>query len=238
MSRRTKKKQLPFEDAWDNIRLLERRVMHQMEPPKLMTDALLSWMFPDKVVRAMKDAYPIIREIDRGSSIMPTITLPNIGGSCDITVYCGKLKMCCPDDTALDEAAETGGGPVGRLLEDMHRVHYQFWKVRRVIHWLNLHATVGAARHYCPWITPLLPEDHAFHKANGLQFKTPDESMTEIVPLMREAGVVIASALMCPPDSDRSISPRALVQFTHDWKGYEDDDDKMKRSQQFPLTID
>lgn len=118
--------------------------------------------------------------------------------------------MLCP----APETIELGdGGTIPATLASLYETHLQFEKVRKVTRWLNEHATVGAARHYCPWLAGVLPADHAFNEANGQIFREPVVSMAEIVPVMRECGVIMASALLAG-EPEKDVRNNFMVHFS------------------------
>lgn len=187
----------PFDQAFPALERVERNVIARVTDVRFTAEDLVRWMFPDHLVDTVKKAYPFVRNQDQGTWIAEQFTLPidGRGVQCTFTIKADAVGMLVPE-AGCARNDEGRVGPVLHTVTEAYREHVKFEKVRQVLRWLNENATAGAARHYCPWLTSLLPSDHAFNQAAGHIFREPLVSMTEIVPVMRECGAIMAAALL------------------------------------------
>lgn len=215
-----------LDQAWQGIDKLEYAVIERTKDVPVTAEQVIRWMYPDDIVDKLHAAFPHVRDVDRGHYIVATVALPDPVGECtfNIRVKDDRLdgfQMLIPAH-GLARNNQERMGPIVDMLRPIYEHHAQFEKVRTVVRWLNEHATIGAARHYCPWLTSVLPTQHEFHKVDGQLFREPRVPMVEIAPLMRECGAIMAGALLCGNIDDKpGPGPYSLsVQF----KGVRDPD--------------
>lgn len=191
----------PFDQAFEGIDTLERTVAARSIETHFTLEQVARWMLPDETVDKLQAAFPYTRDGDRTAHWYEEMTLPIEFPAvrCHLTIHAKSIGMLVPaSGQARDNQARSPD--IMLSLRAAYGVHLQFEKVRQVARWLNLYATVGAARHYCPWLTGILPTGHAFHEASGQIFREPSKSMAEIMPTMRECGAIMASALLAGDD--------------------------------------
>lgn len=190
----------PFDDAFKLIDVLEQNVADASVEAHFTGEQVVRWMFDDIMVDKLKAAFPITRDQDRTSFLHETMTLPVVfpAVSCTFTVKVKspEIAMLVPAP-GLVAIKEDRGVHIMETVRAAYEIHERFEKVRKVTRWLNMFATIGAARHYCPWLTSVLPADHPFQEASGQIYREPAKSMAEITPTMRECGAIMASALLC-----------------------------------------
>jgi hypothetical protein len=117
---------------------------------------------------------------------------------CAFTLDVGSMRMCRPAHGSTELQDTPARNAIIQALSEARAIHARFNEVRRVVAWLNKHATPGAARYYFPTIRALLPnETHSVHEAAGQRFKEPSENVGPIIPAMRSASTTIAGALLC-----------------------------------------
>lgn len=201
----------PFTDAFKPIDDLEQNVADATLQAHFVGEDVVRWMFDDNIVDRLQSAFPITREQDRTSYMQETITFPR-GISCTfmVNVKSPEIAMLVPA-TGLVAPRNDRGVKIMETVNAAWQLHQQFEKVRKVVRWLNLYATVGAARHYCPWMTSILPGDHPFQEASGTMYREPVRGMFEITSTMRECGAIMASALLC---RERETTKTNLVAVT------------------------
>ncbi len=207
MSFRNKKKgwtqARPFEGTLYNVAKLEQLVINKTIKVDFAPLDVATWLFGTETVNILQAAYPLVQSYSRGGSFAGDVTL-NFGSvtqsgiRCSVRVDNEHVKMCSPDSKlAKPDFEHPRAGEIANAIEKAFSYHMKFQKIRQVIAWLNDHSTIGAARHYCPWLVSILPAEHPFNDASGITFKEPSQPMADILPIMRECGVVIASALLC-----------------------------------------
>ena len=199
MARRRPKKipEKPFAQALPHIDEMECKVAAATLEVDFTSDNFLRWMFADHVVDQCRQAFPYVRELDQSQHLNHTMVLPitPTSVSCTFQVACKRLGILVPNVKHAHNY-EPRFEPVQRGLVALYGVHRQFETVRQVVRWLNEYATAGAARHYCPWLTGLLPPEHPFNQATGSIYREPNAVMNKIMPLMRECRSIVASAML------------------------------------------
>lgn len=197
------------------INILEYNVISNTIEVPFSAEDMLNWLYPKEQLELLRKAFDHVREIDRGYVQTEHVVMSGLAFS--LTLYMNKMKILCPVNAVIIPECPD---EYKRVFVQIAYEHAQFNKVRRVVEWLKNHATPGAMRHFCPWLSGLLPSDHKFHQLNGEHYLSPAEPMREIIPAMRECGAIVASALLCP-----SAQPNnSLITITLDG------------SQQFPLV--
>lgn len=212
----------PFADAPKGIDTLEQRVWNRTNDARFSGMDLVNWLLPADVVDRLQAAFPVIRELDRTQhwNLETTLPLEFPAQTCtfQIKVNSPTIHMLVPSrGLGSRKPDDPNDRPIMETLRAAHLVHTQFNKVRKVVDWLNDFATIGAARHYCPWLTSILPPDHPFQEATGLSYREPKMSMIGIVGTMRECGAIMASALLCGEAEDKT---NGLVQVTFGQSNY------------------
>lgn len=200
MRRGRKDKALPFEQAFGLINKLEHAVIEHMVTAEFTVDEALNAMYGEDVVNKLRAAWPLVRDSDRGyTSATDLEFFPQDLPEKKIRVYIAArdAKILIPELALVRHNAMYENPGIQSAVEAAHTEHLQFEKVRQVVRWFNNNATPGAARHYCPWLTSVLPQDHPFQQASGLTYREPVVSMSEIVPVMRQCAEIMARALLC-----------------------------------------
>jgi hypothetical protein len=188
----------PFADAFNNIDTLEQNVIRRTVDAQFTPEQVVRWLFPDDVTDRLKAAYSVTRDVDRGNRISEDVTLPVVfpAVSCTIDISAKSVSMLVPAPH-LCKLQDGRGEQIIAAIRGVYEHHERFEKVRKVVSWLNEYATVGAARHYCPWMAGILPAEHPFHTAGGTIYREPSMSMVGIMGAMRESGAIMAGALLC-----------------------------------------
>lgn len=232
MSRRRRGKTAPpkpFEGAWYNIDKLEHAVMHATVVSNLTVLDVCRALWPPDMIDPLMAAFHRIRDVDRTDwrECVP-IVLHGLAApiKCNFILTTSLAGVLHPRH-GYANVTSLQADPVVSLVAEAHHVHLQFEKVRRVVRWLNDNATVGAARHYCPWLGSVLPVDHPFQEVDGVIFREPSKPMNEIVPVMRECTAIVAAALMARMDHDARTKLTVTFEGGRDGMTY--------RSQQFGL---
>lgn len=110
------------------------------------------------------------------------------------------LDMALPKD-GLGELIDPDCALV-RAVGQIKHIRSQHDKVRQVARWLNEHATIGAAKAYCPSLGSLLPPTHDLNTTQGVSYREPSKPIGEILPVLREVPTIIAAGLLAPPRGD------------------------------------
>jgi hypothetical protein len=228
---RVRKPQMkPFDGAFDKIDTLEKAVAYRTVTTDFTLMQVARWLWPDDMVDKLMAAHPIARYTQTNTTEGPF--LPCAGVKCTFLIKVEDIPMLAPawgiappDHRAFHPDR---GHTIVKALQELAHVHAEFNKVRTVVRWMNDHATPGAARFYFPGICSLLPPTHAVHQADGLRYKEPLHSMTEITPLLRQAGAIVTMGLLADPDHVAITATALGVKL---WTGPEQDD----ASQQFML---
>lgn len=203
---RLQKIENPFYRANARVDELERNMITAMTTVNFTAQSVIEWLWHDEIRLPLEKAYSLI---DPGWYTEQNLSVPN-GPIISLCIDLRNLKMACPREGLI-----SFGGPVCpnfvTALNTMAAVHEQFEKVRKVIRWFK-HSTSCAVRYYWPAMAALLPPDHYIHKVDGLRYREP-VGISAILPLLRETGGIITSALLCPKAQD--ISAQVIVNI---WK--------------------
>ena len=187
----------PFIRAMNSIRSKELDVFYATIEAQFTMDDVVAWLFPEDVIRKLKDAYPLAVSSYHTNFTLASFPLPS-GAKVHLSLDLDCVKMQCPmsgKDTIQDHKAAPA---IMGLLEATCMVHNQFNKVREVIDWFGEHhVTIGAAVYYWPTIKSLLPSEHPVHKASGERYCAVN-GIAEIIPLLRETATIMAGAYLCP----------------------------------------
>lgn len=184
-------------DATMRIEKLEAAVVYRTVTRDFTVPEVLRWLYPEPIIEALRGAYNYAHY--KGSFIDEE--------NCLIVATDTRFSLRISNEHARMLTPEHGcvvfqphhEQPVRGLVEEIAAIHASFNIVRKVVDWLNDgHATVGAARFYCPWLGTLLPAEHAFHGVEGLKYK--DLDTTDISAHMRAAAAIVAGGLLADPD--------------------------------------
>lgn len=187
----------PLDAATSGIDLLERQVVRRMIDPRFTLHDVARAFWPDEETDKLFAAFPLVRDNDR-SSWAERFILPVSGATGVEGMLCMRLPeigMLCPKHGTV-KFCQTRAAPIIETLDTIYSIHLEFEVVRKVVAWLNVFATLGASRHYCPWLLGVLPKDHPIHEMDGVVFREPYMSMLGITGPMRKCGEIMASALM------------------------------------------
>lgn len=218
MGKRAKKvPALLCDGCFPNVDTLEHNAIAAQMAPEFTMDQFYRWVLKDEVVDKLRAAFPYVRGADQSSYAVHEMVLPGImtgaSLSCQFSARANKEGILVPDTTHwVNDPARYE--PFRAVLVQAYTEHRKFETVRQVLRWLNQYATAGAAKHYCPWITGIMPGDSPFHTASGTLYREPSASMAQIMPLMRECGAIMASALLLgdrpPLGGSLSVSFRGI----------------------------
>jgi hypothetical protein len=186
-----------FEDAFKAIDNMEAAVVYRTVTVDCTLKDVVRWLWPDHVTEKLYAAYPLARfapdQHNEGAYVLGTH-----GPRCKFHFKVEDIELLAPHSGLWEIDVSREEPMLGALTEVAH-IHSEFNKVREVVTWMNNYATVGAARFYFPGLSALLPNGHVFHCADGLRYKEPAMDMTDINPLIRQAGVIIASGILANP---------------------------------------
>lgn len=187
-----------FAGALSKIDTMERAAMQRMLTPQFALQDVLYFLLPHSVVEALQVAWPHANKPYQMQWWAETdVVIPGElhgGITCNLFLNCEAAHIVCPAGPVT--LNEHFGKNVLACLHEAHAIFTRFEQVRSVIHWLNDHATPGAARYYFPGICSLLPPDHVVHRADGLRYKEPAANVAEIIPAMREAATTVAMGVL------------------------------------------
>lgn len=218
MSRRSRSgwkhgvKPKPYAQALDCVDTLEMNVIRRLPPVTYDVSHVMHALYPAHILEKLKVAWSICDEDCRRDTLYQRVQFPYAAA------YPQVMFTLKPDAAGLlppKQAMAVQYLQEPLVLETVKRIHdqfLQFEKVRRSVMWLNDHATVSAARHYCPWLANLLPSDHPIQKVDGQLFKQPTASMGEIIHDMRQCEAIVASALLAGT-TDKETRTAVAVQF-------------------------
>ena len=208
MSRR-KRNPLPanngFMDAVQgNLQRLEQAVAYQTVKIEFTGLDVARWLLLPKHLELLAAVFPVLKDNDRTSYQGGLGFFYPAAGEFgerrvnieNIHVNFRKLEIAAPDTSAIK--IQSCEGPIPAALAALRDLHVQWSTVHEVIRWLDIHATVGAARNYFPALTALLPSTHAIHDVDGQRYREPKVSVGPMIPKFRAAAMTIASALLCP----------------------------------------
>lgn len=203
----------PFDSAHMLIHSKELDVYQATVDIKFTLGDVAMWMFPEEVIRKLKDAYPITAASYHIHFACDGFPLPS-GDKVGIVLNLDDIKMQCPNkqDWLFSEAHMCPArGEIISTLQSLFDVHRSFNKVRKVIDWFGQHhVTPGAAAYYWPTILSLVPATHPVHEASGSRYREVT-GISEIIPLLRETAGIVAGAHMCPTRERKSARANMTV---------------------------
>ena len=200
----------------DNLRRLELAVAYQTVKIEFTGLDVARWLLPPERLELLAAVFPILKDSDRTQYNGGLSFFHSTDGEfgerlikCNINVNFRELKIAAPDQSAIK--IQSCDGPIPVALAALRDLHEQWSTVHEVIDWLDVHATVGAARNYFPVLTSLLPSTHAMHDTDGQRYKEPKVNVGPMVPKFRAAAMIIAAALLCPLEVP--ARPTVIVEF-------------------------
>lgn len=190
----------PFAEAFQHLEKMEAAVAYRTVTTAFALDDVACWLWPDEITSALKAAWPYSRSQPVNASTGPLrIQIGDDILEFSFLIALEPIRMLPPAE-GLVHFNQGRGGPIVSALTELAHVHRQFNLVRRVVAWMNDNATPGAARFYFPGMCALLSNGHPIHEADGLRYKEPAGPMGSINQLIRQAGAIVASGLMCDPE--------------------------------------
>lgn len=185
------------------IAKMERAVVYRtVDRTRFSADDILDMLVPEEHLRRLRAAYPYMQNPSIGPSWDAHLRI----GDTDMRIQMTTVAVQCltPHDVHAPGGSPfqpTAAGPtvMSALVEIVETVH-EHNVLRRVVAWLNDNkATPGFARHYCPALGALLPNDHPFHQTDGQRYR--DQFMPhDAVSDFRRAPEIITKGLFCRPD--------------------------------------
>lgn len=174
-------------------------------PREFTMNDVVHTFLPADVVKLCRDAYPVVRGVDRGGGFDMTMALPIMAAGmldCNLHIMCSAEKnpMLCPVPDLARVSDGFENNPIRHAIAGCYTVHLQFEKMRRVCEWAADNLSAAAARDYVPWMGGILARDSAFHNFEaGAVYKEPARSPdAELLGYMRECNSLMATALLCP----------------------------------------
>jgi hypothetical protein len=194
----------PYSAANNKIRSKELDVYYATVDAQFTMDDVVAWLFPEDVIRKLKDAYPLAHSTYHSNFSPPTLPLPS-GDKVELCMDLDKVHMQCPLPKYAKPVLDgTAGQNIVGVLQAACDVNNQFDKVRKVISWLGAHnVTPGAAAYYWPTLLSLMPPESDVHKAGGTRYREVI-GIGEILPLLRETAGIVAGAHLCPVAGEKS----------------------------------
>ena len=191
--------------ALNKVNDLEAAMVETMVTRAFVPLDVVQWMFPAPVIKTMHDAYGLLYY----SYSEGDYDVEDVGR---VAINFHPLKMEAPAGRALAPTCGPNTDAVQQAIQDIRLIHIQFNCLRGVLEWLDKNATAGAIKYYFPSVGALIPSGYsAFHRADGIRYKEP-QGITTIVPEMRSAAALIASALLLPKPADTD-KPIVTVQL-------------------------
>ena len=198
--------------AMNRVNELEVAMVETMVTRDFVPLDVIQWLFPAPVIQTMQAAYgSLFYSYPEGEYDVEDV------GRVGISFH--QLKMEVPAGRLLAPACGPNTDAVQQTIQDIRLTHIQFDCLRGVLEWLDKHATAGAIKYYFPSVAALIPAiDSTFHRADGIRYKEP-QGITAIVPEMRSAAALIASALLLPKPDATTYKPIVTLQVgkLHDW---------------------
>ena len=185
-----------FDAAHAIINDRELDVYHATVEAQFTMDDVVAWLFPEDVIRKLKDAYPLAEVPYRSNFTMMGLPLPS-GAKVSLSLDLDRVHMQCPKRDTVHNLLPDAPA-IFSTLQAVCDVHAQFDKVRKVVDWFGEHnVTAGAAAYYWPTVKMLLPPKHAVHEATGERYREVT-GIGDIIPLLRETTSIVAGACFCP----------------------------------------
>ena len=192
-------------EARDNLRRLELAVAYQTVKIEFTSMDVARWLLPPAHLELLAAVFPVLKDGDRtqfSGEIALLNPYPSEFGEYPVNVVLDvnfrALNIAAPDSSVIE--LQGLDGPIPKALVSLHNIHAQWSVVHEAIEWLDINATVGAARNYFPALTALLPSTHAIHDVDGQRYREPQMSVGPMIPKFRAAGMTVAGALLCPLD--------------------------------------
>lgn len=205
------RKETPFiyEEALTNIARMESVVIYRTVTVDFELGDIIAWLWPPPVVQALVNALP------HTSGYGSMVREHNLKTLSDIqfSFYMDLAGLMCPPRAGIASPDSTApkASHIERVIWEIAAITAKYERLRMVVRWLGEFATPGAARFYFPSLGGLLSSDHVFHRSNGLRYKEPSASMSDINPLIREAAATVASGLLCEPNSVKNPNKTAGI---------------------------
>lgn len=192
----------PFDEAYEAINKLEYAVVATIAPAFTLEDIPRAF-WTDDVVDKLTTAFPLTNSMVR-RAYHSELATPLF--DCYVMVRIDEAKMLCPEDCTAKLRDTDSGKKILDTLSQIYDTVVTFNKVRTMVDWMNKkdhHFTLGAAKHFCPWITSLLPENHGIHKVDGVKFNIPRAAIP--ADAMREVGAIVAMGNLAPPMTSNGV---------------------------------
>ena len=194
-----------FAGAHTTINSKELDVFYATVDAQFTMDDIVAWLFPEDVIKKLKDAYPLAKSIYHSHFQLASLPLPS-GDKVSLNMDLDKVHMQCP----IPEAARphNDNPAILGVFQTICDINNRFNKVRKVVDWFGAHnVTLGAAAYYWPTIQALCPKDHPVNERTGERYREVN-GIGEITPLLRETSGIMAGAHLCPVATDK---PRGVV---------------------------
>lgn len=187
-------------EALAKIDVMEAAVAYRTVTTDFTLTDVVRWLWPASVVDTLTAAYDVARGhqmlVDEGPISGHCLGVPM---SCSFRIMLDQVRMLSPAP-GLSNPQLAQHTPMAAALLALDDIYRAYNKVRRVVTWMNEHATPGAARFYFPALGALLPAHHAFYRADGLRYKEPSGDMTEVANVIREAASIVAAGVLADPE--------------------------------------
>jgi hypothetical protein len=197
--------------ALTGIQDLRDRVLDNMTSFDHAPEQVITWMFNEDVLDTLRNGYPLINESARSFSrnveyrISPYTTL-----MLRINAWEGA-KCLAPDPNWY--RAHPDQAPLLTYIAAVDETRDRFAVVKHVLEWFQWNATAGALRHYFPAVLSLLPVEYHSEVSNaGGAFREPN-NLGPMLPLIREAAVTVANALMIRHDIEKRTEQGLIFRF-------------------------
>jgi hypothetical protein len=177
-------------------------------------EAITSALWPAEVVNALRRAYPVTRDLDRGDWVgkLPTdqFSLPP-GAVAELTVETSTARMLSPAGGMLLDVASQSD-PVSlavvKAITTAHATAKTFGEIKNTVVILenmvdNGRFSLANVRHYAPWITQFLTGDHPMLEKPGRE-PTDYTLPMSMRQSLQAAPDVLLSASFAPQSRDRT----------------------------------
>jgi hypothetical protein len=209
-----------FAGAHTTINEKELNVVHSTVEACFTMNDLVTWLFPEDVIRKLKDAYPLTGTVYRAAFTLDHF--PLLGGTgMQLRLDLDTVKMQRPTNDPVITFSHGSSGTAHAIimgtLQALNEVHERFNKVRKIIDWFGKRSVSPAtAAYYWPTFQSLLPAAHPFHQQTGEHYR-PVTGIGEITDLLRETAGIVASAHMCPAAPARTERAKFTVTCISPW---------------------
>lgn len=183
-----------FHIAVNKIEELRNKTVALMCHPDFTAEDAFLALFPLHVIAAMKEG----RKYTAPHTNWADYELPV--DNMAIQLNFSKLKYLPPlEDTFNDYKPDIGLiEPMERLAINISQIHQKFAVVTYVLRWLDEHCTLGAIRYHWPTIMSLAKDHPGLTGELPRRFDPPAQPISPLLPLLRESGTTIATALVMP----------------------------------------